>query len=59
LGGGGQALAGHAPGDAEPDAEGASNLLWSHAIYDGSSDPARRVPLHELGLPVATGLRWQ
>ncbi len=34
-----QPFAGHLPGDAQSGAEDAANDLWSHSVYDGSSDP--------------------
>ena len=33
-----EALARHLAGDAKPGAEDAANGLWSHSVYDGSSD---------------------
>lgn len=34
-----QLLPRHAPRDAQPDTQGSPNGLWSHSVYDGSSDP--------------------
>ena len=39
-----QALPGHAPGDADSDAQGAANPARSHTVYDGSSGLRRFVP---------------
>ena len=33
-----QPLAGHLAGDAQSRAKNPSNFLWSHSVYDGSSD---------------------
>jgi hypothetical protein len=56
----GQALTGHPARYAQPDSEYAADLLWSHPVYDGSSDPrSAAFSLLWLGLPVATGLGWK